>query len=333
MLKVAEATWEWEVIVFCDDILDDAKLPVLNYFNFTELRLELQTRLGKKKFNQVYVCKLNVRTEKVILESYPSAKVVLYEDGLHSYVPYPVYKRSFVQDIKDLFKLSWVAKLFPRRFPIDFLNNGRIYTRQTSRLQRTYLSLCKEISVPDYMKTSEIKEIQSSSLTFVLKRISSSIFDHLDDTFLTSEIPTILVLGQCFSLWNVMSWEEELEVYCEIFKKLGNCNSRIIWKEHPRMKQPFFETITSRFKNLDIRLFPFHYSWPVEIFFERMNIIGCISLTSTTLFYSKYKFGIPAFTSIQSVGERLRKDHLFMAQMVTNYISTTSSPELLSKLH
>ncbi len=115
----------------------------------------------------------------------------------------------------------------------------------------------------------------------------------------------ILVLGQHFHRHNVLSWEQEHDLYGEFIAAKVAEGYTVLWKEHPRNDQPFgpkyAERHPGRFRILEVDSL-----YSIELWGEELSRLKLIAgVCSNSLFNLRDIYGLPA-TSIltpRSLGE------------------------------
>ena len=325
MISIAISVWNWQGIIWTEDLLY-TNLPILNSDNFSKVSKTFKRRIPAEVYDEIWLCHLAQNTAKFILESYPEAAIILYEDGLHSYISYEHIGLLDTATLTITKKLKQQLKKLRRRAePYNIINRRGLCQRHLNRLKRVHLSLLKYLPLPEYMNQALIKQITRESIITSIKAIH--------ETIQISNIPTlhnppdnqVLVLGQCFSKWEVISWNEELEIYKNICLILLNNNLIPLWKEHPRVEQPFYDSLVNELpsvKKLDLN---FHYSWPIEIFINQLGIKACVAATSTSLFYLQEIFEIPTYTFANEMPNISNPEFSNMANIVINKIPTINS--------
>lgn len=326
MLQIASAVWSWQAIIWAEDLLDN-NLPNFDRINFPSHLQAFRERVAVKKFDELWVCKLPAKAEKIIVETYASASIVIYEDGLQSYVPYDNWSLFERQTLSDPKKLKTnLAHRVKGKLGGDFrcINHYRcICLNHINRISKVYFFLGRHIPVPIYFK-ARLKQIENQFILQNLEAIYNSSkmqFAQILEQQAQSK-NLFLVLGQCFSEWKLLSWEEELEIYSKIFSILTEHNFTLLWKEHPRMTQPFYKELTSRYSAINPLELNLHFSWPIELFVKPLNLVGCVSITSTSLFYLKDLFDIPTYTfATDKLESFINPDFFYMSKFVSDSIA------------
>lgn len=348
MMSIAPLVWNWEAIIWAEDVLH-LDFPSFNKENFPNYLQAFKQRVPLDKVNEIWGCKLQDLAEKIMLEAYPSAKVIIYEDGLHSYVDYEdwdLFDRKLLSNYSE-FKYKLKQRVKERLGYFDCINKYCICRKHIERISQVYLALTNTLPVPNYLKKrGNVKQIEQNFVLETLSAIAtkSEAVKQAISQQNTQDKNKVLVLGQCFSLWGLFSWEEELNIYSEIISLLLEYNFIPIWKEHPRMTQPFYRELTSQHSSLKTLELNLHYSYPIELFVKPLNLMGCVSLTSTSLFYLKDLFKIPTYTLAKELSDRcLEKnvlnhfyttarvvsEHIAPLDEIKNYVEKIRNSELI----
>jgi hypothetical protein len=329
MMSIAPLVWNWEAIIWAEDVLH-LDFPSFNQENFPSYLQAFKQRVPVDKVAEIWGCKLQDAAEKIMAEAYPSAKIVIYEDGLHSYIDYEdweLFDLKVLTNYQD-FKYKFKQRVKEQLGYFDCINKYCICRKHIDRISQVYLALTKTLPVPNYLKKR--RNVRQLEKDFVLETLSAiATKSETVQQAISQQNPQknkVLVLGQCFSLWGLFTWEEELSIYSKIISLLLEYNFTPIWKEHPRMTQPFYQQLVNKHSSLQTLELNLHYSYPIELFVKELNLIGCVSLTSTSLFYLKDLFEIPTYTLAKELSDRcLEKNvlnHFYTtAQVVSEHIS------------
>ncbi|NEO98677.1 MAG: hypothetical protein F6K58_08345 [Symploca sp. SIO2E9] len=327
MMRIASLVWDWQSIIWIDDLFN-SKLTEINRANFTKLLQAFRDKILIEQFEEIWLCRLDGKIPKLIVESYLEAAIVIYEEGLHQYAP---GRGSQVMDD------NWQSQL--RRFKSELegilckqecgfysFNNRGLLRNHISRLTKVYLFLTNTFTVPEYLKQTSVKQINKKSLLSTIELINNNA--HLQKTLkINNQVNNkVLVLGQCFSKYNLMSWDEEFNIYSRVFSILAEQNFTPLWKEHPKIDRPFFNTLLEQATSVQPLELNIHFSWPVELFTKQLNIVGCVAGTSTSLFYQKELFNIPTYTFANELSfKNSSRDFLWMKNLVMRYVPPLAS--------
>jgi hypothetical protein len=141
----------------------------------------------------------------------------------------------------------------------------------------------------------------------------------------------LLVLGQALSRNGVMSRGEEFAVYRDVIDAVLAKGYSILWKEHPRISEPFFDELKvharTRFLDAETRLrqLSIPHAFPVELVAERLGLAGCAAGSSAALFYLRRLYGIPCYTFGAALAPRMKGVDLFMNDMIRREVAPLES--------
>ena len=320
MMQIASSIWNWQKIIWADDILNSSM--TISLANLASFLRGFKERISVANLAELWLCKLTDKAEKIIAEAYPNSAIAIYEDGLHSYVPQEDWQ---LLDFNLLFKPKrFKYKLNHRIAEVknDFncLNKISLCHKHIKRIKKAYFLLADYLPLPKYLQPY-YKAISKQSVINALDTINLSIniFDSRD-----FDQRGFLILGQCFSKWNLISWEEEFNIYSQIFSVVADLNLVPIWKEHPRENRPFFPRLAQNSAIAPVEL-SVHSAWPIELFAKQLNLQGCVSVTSTSLFNLKSLYEIPTYTIANELLNLFDGDFAYMTNLVANHIPPLSS--------
>lgn len=315
MMQIASVVWNWQAIVWADDLLD-FNLPNLTNKNFSEVAKIFKNRTKLENCDEVWLCRLTENTEKFIAEAYKKAAIVIYEDGLHSYVSRPfvyVRKKQRLENSLNFFR--------GKSYNLEKINKQGLVQNHLNRVKTGYFFLSKILDLPSYFSKQNIISIAKKEVLDVLDIINNKTELKQNLKIENNDRNSILVLGQCFSNnRHMISWEEELIIYQKACLRISELGFIPLWKEHPRNNTPFFNLLAEKIpetKELNLNV---HYSWPIELFIKQLNLKGCISATSTSLFYIKELFDFPIYTFASDLPDFSAKDFLDMKNLTIGKI-------------
>ena len=316
MTHIASLVWDWQSIIWVDT------LPYIDWSRFSHINLSqfvgaLRNQIPIAQFDEVWITKLVDKAQKLVVESYPLASLVVYEDGLSSYVPSEYWRFLTSKPASKPKKL--MRKLRHSFFEnFDCLNRECLCPNHINRIEKAYLFLAKSLPVPGYLSNC-VKPINKESVLTTINIIYEA---HIKNVYKIAKAKNpVLVLGQCFSKWNLITWEEELAIYGKVFSLLADYNLTPIWKEHPRMERPFFKSLVEIKQSIQPVELNVHFSWPVELFANQLNLSGCVSIMSTSLFYLKDLFNIPTYTVVKELDLGITwGECLYLLPLVANHI-------------
>jgi hypothetical protein len=153
-----------------------------------------------------------------------------------------------------------------------------------------------------------------------------------------SSVPDrLLVLGQALSRNGIMTREEEFGIYRDIIDTLLAKGYRILWKEHPRISEPFFADLKAHLQQRcpaaaeRLQQLSIPHAYPVEMVADRLGLAGCVAGTSAALFYLRRLYDIPCYTFGEVLLSRMKGVDVFMNDMIRREVPPlTDLPSLAS---
>ena len=333
MQAVAEAVWPWKRIVWAFDVLSGVRRRV-SQERFDALLGGVRERVGVPAVDELWFCWLNRLPEKLIMEAYPDARVVLYEDGLTTYLPVPVPPAphpAFAR-LTALLTRRMDARRPVRRFR---RHKNVLDPRHQERLAGLYLVLADVLPVPAAFAHPPCHLVGDHHLRETLR--SGAAIAGLADAATGAPgdaRPRVLVLGQSLHRWGVLTREQELAVYGHTVDALLAKGYNVLWKEHPRVLEPFFPQLaagTAERRRRDgdtagtLRELDLPFALPVELVAGRLGLAGCVAGISAALFYLPRLHDIPAYTFAGDLSPFMTRHWAVQNEMVTNAVPPLSA--------
>jgi hypothetical protein len=307
--RSARVVWPWRRVVVLNDAIHhdirDARAG-------TEA---VRALLQDAPPDEVWLECLWGNAEKLIAEAYPKARLVLYEDGLHVYLPSEGHHLSVARLLRDPRGTYRALRLRvrERRAPSDLSLAGML-PRHLARVAASYLWITLMIPPADYQRHLPLVQLQTSFVKETLARLAPIV----DDVGLEPGGPRALVLGQCFSNYGGVPRDLELDCYVEMARRLQDLGYEVIWKEHPRTRRPILPELVEAVPG--VRSAPDWGPWPAELFVERLGLSACASISSTSLFSIPLLFGLPSFSPAARLLPLLRFPDDVLARIVAGSI-------------
>ncbi len=324
---MAEAAWPWKKIVWAYDVLhSDFDLKQRDYAG---LLGTLQERVGvpAHSVGEVWVCWLTRPAEKILFGAFPRAQIVLYEDGLISYLPIqmaerlPTPRSLRARADQALLDLSPVRRFRHSGWELD--------PRHLSRLSRAYLLLSPDEPLPQTIAHAPRINVDDARVRAVLQTIAQRMAGEIAQatTNANGSSGRVLILGQALSRNHVMSRADELAFYQSVVRAVLDKGYAVLWKEHPRISEPFFDDLqafaterlgvpAARIERLNLP-----HAFPVELVADKLNLAACVAGTSAALFYLQRLYGISCYTFAGDLLPRMQGADVFMNDMVRRHIA------------
>jgi hypothetical protein len=350
---LAAAIWPWKRIVPAFDLVtNERRMPQHRY----DLALRsIRERLGLTADapDELWVCFLTRPAEKALFEAFPRASIILYEDGLMSYLDAPVAALDGEKDRNPLDSLrSGFVSLYETAFPVRRFRRSRwnIDVRHLKRHRRNYHLLTRHFPLPSSLTNAPTCFVEERYALRALRdgspllpppsefsRAADSDWDGAvtepeTDEAVTEpetderEAPRALLLGQALSRNGVMSHEEEAAIYRRVVATVLDRGYSIFWKDHPRVERTFFEEMREFADHREgtgrnmVRRLPFSHAFPVEMVAEKLNLSVCIAGTSAALFYLRRFYSLPCYTFARDLSPYLGDADIAMSEIVVREI-------------
>ena len=243
---------------------------------------ELGRRLGAEASDArtVWVTKIFSPAEKELLAAFPCARVVLYEDGLHSYLQ---------QERADTLlrrALDWVDPgVASRRTEVE---RAGYIDNQRQRVDRCYWLLRDALPVPPYLAGAAQHDLSWEGIRTCIGIVDA-------DAPPRAGGDGALFLGQCFAEYGALARDTELEGYRETIARIAEHGMRVVWKEHPRNQRPFFPELRRELGDAIVEA-ETSATEPIELLASRAQYSACVSVCSSSLFYLPRLTGTPSYT-------------------------------------
>ena len=328
--QMAEIIWPWKRIVWAYDLLTSERR--ISQKRFDLLRQTLRERVGvpANRVDEIWVCWLTRPAEKLVFETYPSARIQLFEDGLISYIPVPLaHEMEGAGSLKTRIR-ERLDKLRPvRRYR---RSHWALDPRHLSRVESAYLQLTPDAPAPEILAHIPRRFVEYRLLHQALERVKPILAaSYLADSAAEEIVPDrLLVLGQALSRNGMMSRDEELGIYGDIIDTLLAKGYRVLWKEHPRIHEPFFADLKTHLQNRApgaeerLRELSLPRAFPIELAADRLGLAGCVAGTSAALFYLRRLYGIPCYTFGDVLLPYMQGVDIFMNDMIRREVPPLS---------
>jgi alpha-2,8-polysialyltransferase (POLYST) len=312
MIRIAAAIWPWQKVV----ILDEA----IKWWTLHDARATVEAvraRLGEDEPAELWLGHVANDPLKIAAEAYPSARIVLYEDGLHSYLPVQDHHLSVSKCFTEPRGILRAVKMRirERMRPWD-LSLSALLPRHRSRIAESYLWISLAIAPPDSHRRLPWTQLHTSFVKETIQRVIPCT-DEIEIEPGTAR--RAVLLGQCFSNYGDISREEERDRYIDLALRVKQMGYEVLWKEHPRMRQPFLPDLVKAVP--EVRALPDLGPWPIEVFVERLGLSACAGLTSTSLFTIPLLFNLPSFSAAHHYLSKLKFPNNVLARLVADSIS------------
>ena len=300
MEEAARCVWNWGRMVWAEDIL-------VNHFptrRFAPLAGDmLRDRLGSS-VDEVWVSKLGMEATKLALHAYPESRVVLFEDGAEEYI-----EQEILCGRSRLFGLppaNWPGALRREwshwtQAP-ECLDMVGVCARQRARVVARYSFLTGLLEPPGYLSPLPVVSVEKETLAGRLSALAPMLDAALSrQSDRRPEEADVLFLPQPFADM-ALDEEDEYALYRSCVSAILAKGYTILWKEHPREITPMAARLQGEFGDERLRVLPARQQVPVECQVAGWNLAAVVSVASTSLFYLKGLYGLPAYTAAACIG-------------------------------
>jgi hypothetical protein len=258
----------------------------------------VRERLGLDRIDELWLCWVTRPAEKLIMEAYPDARVMLYEDGLTSYLPMACPLRD--ADLGDA--IVAIAPKPVRRW-LDAKRPARRFRRHRSRLDPAHLRRIDGawmLLADCWPAPPPLRGVPRHAVTrtTVADKLSAcrSIASVAAFEAAVPDRPAVLLLGQTLSRWGALPRDDELAIYDRAMGLALDRGYDVWWKEHPRAREPFYPELAARHPGGRVRRLELPFALPVELVADRLRLAACISGISAALYYLARLCGIDGYT-------------------------------------
>lgn len=296
LLAVAHACGAWERILVASEWLplrsaDEWPVP------FSRYRQGLGQLLGAVQVCELWLQHLHSFAERLLVELYPEAPVVLCEDGLGAYIAPVMWRQTAGDALRALIRhpaLLWPGRM-RRQLASARVSNWRWEAGHVRRIRRRYLLLADVFGhvAPFSCRTDVL--IPGSAMRKVLKAAGERLLQDLNMPEPRKAIQTdaILMVSENSSLF--VDRIQAIRLYRTLITRLVDKGYSVLWKDHPRERESLFQQITEGMPTELVRPWPYPMVWPVELFALDLNIRGCAGGWSSSPWYLERYAGIPAY--------------------------------------
>lgn len=242
--------------------------------------------------SEIWMPKLHHQPERFILEAYPEAPITLYEDGTGTFVDIPVRRPGPIRAMAG--RTLRALGLKPQT--VDVGDGSYLATRHYQRLTRAILYLQRDLQLPVYLKDRQVISIGDEVLRGRIAACAQ--LPTLREATASSKLqpPIVLMLGQSMARSGLIDLKDEIEIYRRSVTAVIEKGYSVLWRDHPRAHQPYFDSIGDIAEPDRLRRLEVPSGYPVEIFVPRLGLSACIAAGSSAMLYLKDLYGIPGYS-------------------------------------
>jgi hypothetical protein len=265
--------------VWIDDIL--ARLREFDDEDFGAAIAAVRERIGVGSAAEVWVAYPWFGPDRFLLESYPDARVILFEDGVLTYTrPWADAYRLRSSTRETLRYLGRRVMRDPRARAKAFHSETRLVGRKRRAPAASYLLLGDALGVPRVHRAFA-HVIDAAILRGVLESIP--VHRGMPDR---GDRPRALILGANFSAWNVIPFDDELALYADIVTRVDAGGYEVWWKDHPRILEPFYPALQDLLPDVTIHRLQVDSTLPLETALLNDPVDLIVAGLSSGLFYT-----------------------------------------------
>ena len=321
--QMALAAHPWKKIIWAYDLLTDERKFSPRRYRALLQTLRARVGIAPESVGEIWTCWLTRPAEKLLFGAFPRARIVLYEDGLISYIPVPVSPRLLAPPETGLGPPAfWAQKGVSRVLPSWRFRRSqdKLDPAHLGRVDRAYLLLSDKEPLPETLQSVSRCSVDYAHIRTVLARVAAAVPSEMTRAAPPGQGNQVLVLGQALSRNRIMSRADELGFYQSVVQTVLAKGYTILWKEHPRISEPFFKELetfaaslgaSGRVLRLDLP-----HAFPVELVAEGLRLAACVGGTTAALFYLRHLYGISCYTFAEDLRPRMQGVDVFMNDMV-----------------
>jgi hypothetical protein len=302
-------------VCWIDGLVED--LAELDDVAFAERFARFREATGVESADEVWLTHPFTSPDRVLLEAYPAARVILFEDGLLTYARPWTETGSVRARLRETVRAAvrWLRR-DPRAQVKTFHTELRLLGRPVRRPHATYLILGNHIRVPD---------VYRDSLRLVRPELLRGVVDELrtgPGESPRTDRPRALVVGSSFSYWKAMTREEELALYVGVVARVAAAGYHVSWKDHPRVLAPFLPELRRLLPEVEILPFSDDHTLPLEVVLLEEPVDLVVAAMSSSLIYVPLLFGerIRVATFAEAVRPLVHWTRLRMADLILSVV-------------
>lgn len=289
---LANSLWKWDQVIWMDDLDGSPVQCGLSQYLKRIGRLERQMQTLHLVADEIWVGKLWSHAESTLVELFPRATIISYEDGLHSYVNKDLGSRGWsafdFRQPRSSLRLALAGATRVSRFAR--LSGSGIPQHHLARLRVYYGVLAQHLRPGHPIPTEKVVPLPRQLMKDVLAMARAAVGVAEPRT---KTKPRALVLGQCFSSFGCMSWTLERVMYSRSISQILSAGYEVEWKEHPRAEKPFGPTIQGT-SGVDFEISQVPPAIPIDLIISPATYDLVVGLTSTSLIYCQVLHNVPS---------------------------------------
>lgn len=271
-------------------------------------------------FKNLWIGKMFSIESKNVIDSFPNLPIILFEEGLHSYID----KKRFTllnvirksASLKN--KIKTILKFFIKKQKLIKAHPNLILPIHKKRCIKNYFLLT-------LLNNKKTKDIVSSKYVSAILEDTQRIFK--PNPIASNDKPIVLVIGQYFSSLNLIDPDSELKIYFKILNSYVDKGVDVYWKGHPRSKmfdKKIKESFKEKVKVLEDNTIPLEFFLISNPNIELSGISSSVLLYNALLFEGKTKQSLSLIKNQLNIKNVWYNDFLKMFSLIENNIQKTN---------
>lgn len=249
-----------------------------------ELIEAVAARFSTHRIEEIWLNALTKPYEKFVLGSLCEGRLYLFDNGVFSHLPAPVRERPRVQELT-----------------YETLAADEAVREHVARVERAYFTVGDLLPMPDYLPEARRRVLSRESLVAAVADLRDMVPIPAD----AGDGPAALLIGSSLYRTRVISHDEERRLYVRLARSLASQGYRVIWKEHPRVGDPFFPALEESARG-SVSALVDQQGLPVEAVVGDDRCELSVSLHSTALLSLQKLFRIRGYLVEGECSNRLR---------------------------
>lgn len=268
----------------------DRSVWINDYFNPCKLKTDLDSLRGYQEgilraigepVEVICTWTLYNRFEQLVMETYPDADVVMYEDGYSLYVARPIANSLSPQQSAE-------ERL------VSVMTRSGVAPEHILRVVQIPHILGGGVEKPKYLADCNFVDIGTSVFHEMMLKVAQELGVNWSVNAIWEEQKIALLIGTpLHQIAPSLSWERERDIYAIAAHRLIGEGYHVLWRDHPRVKVPFAKSLSGMLPVKDFSVLQLPSSVPLEYVACMHKIDVSISIGSTAQMSMKKFNGVP----------------------------------------
>jgi hypothetical protein len=276
--RFALALGACQALIWIDDLVAD--LSRLDDQGLRRVKRAVRERLGVSDPVEVWLSYPHAGPDRLLMESYPEARIIIYEDGLLTYArPWRDGAGLRHRTMATLRYLAAQVRGDGSAEADAFRSEVRLFGWPSRDAHATYLILGDRLGIPQEFRPSA-RGVDPAILREVLR-------DTLVDAPARPRASgrRALLLGGNYSTWDLMPRADELRFYTRMTASLSEAGYAVWWKDHPRVSSPFLPEIRTALPGVPVHEYESDHTLPLEVVLQYDPVDLIVGSLSSSLLY------------------------------------------------